>query len=69
MHKPTKIQGDINWTNDHITFNTSNNNTSHSCCPKWLKVTNQHMIAHKVQHINQVKKNNEHIRYALHTYS
>ena len=68
MHKPPKIQGDTNWTNEHITVNTSNNITSHSCCPKWLKVTNQHMIAHKVQHMNQ-GKNNEHIRYALHTYS
>ena len=49
---PTKIQRDIVWAKEHLKDEYSNNDIQHSSCPNYIKVTNPHMTAHKVQHMN-----------------
>ena len=49
---PTKIQRDTIWTKEHLTEEYSDNITKYSSCPNYIKVTNPHRTAHKVQHMN-----------------
>ena len=59
---------DPNWTKEHLKDEYSNNDIKHSSCPNYIKVTNPHRTAHKVQHMNEAKTK-EHKGYTLHTCS
>ena len=49
---PTKIQRDKIWAKEYLKDEYTNNDIHHSSCPNYIKETNPHRTARKVQHMN-----------------